>query len=99
MVDIVIYEAEPKGYVKEVDRIPNIETLDDARLTLLELYEVYIENPGWNIKEVKINHSLTEGHIYVYCRDEHYMLVIEDPGKQSIGEAWNERINARLEME
>lgn len=99
MVDIAIYSGMSKGYLKEVDRIPNIKSINEARAILLEMWEVYTDNPEWNIKETKICETLTEGHVFGYCKDEHWMLAIEDPGQQTTMEAWNDRIKAREEME
>ncbi len=98
MVDVAIYSARSKGYLEEVDRIPDIESINEARTILLELYECYADNPEWNVKEAKINDSLTEGHVFGYCRDEHHMLTLEDSGRQTTMEAWNAKIEARLEM-
>lgn len=99
MVDIAIYSGMSKGYLKEVDRIPNIESVNEARTILLEMWESYSDNPEWNVKEAKICETLTEGHVFGYCRDEHWMLAIEDPGQQTTMEAWNARIEAREKME
>lgn len=101
MVDVAIYRATTKGFLVEEkeNRVPNIETIDEARLILLELYEVRCDNPEWNIKDSWISESYTEAHVNGYCRDEHYLLVIEDPGKTTAMEAHNERLKARFEME
>ena len=63
------------------------------------MWESYSDNPEWNVKESMINNTLTEGHIFGYCRDEHHMLAVEDPGQQTTMEAWNARIEARFEVE
>ena len=99
MVDVAIYGGMSKGYIKEVDRIPDIESIDKARAILLEMWESYVDNPEWNIKETKLNETMTEGHVFGFTRDEHWMLAIEDPRQQTTMEAWNARIDAREEME
>ena len=101
MVDVAIYRAVSKGFfVEEVEnRIPNIETIDEARTILLELYEVRCDNPEWNVKQSWISESYLEAHVEGYCRDEHYMLVIEDTGKSTAMEAHNERLKAKFKME
>lgn len=98
MVDVAIYSAERYGFLKEVDRIPDLDSIDEARTVVLEMWESYTDNPEWNVKESKINPSLTEGNVFGFCRDEHHMIVIEDPGQQTAMEAWNARIEARIEM-
>ncbi len=98
MIDIVIYKAGPYGYLYEDERIPQIDKLEDARQIIVELYKVYVENPEWNVKEAYLNNSQTEGHIFGYCKDEHYMLTIEDCMKQTMMEVWNERLNTKSKM-
>lgn len=92
MVDVVIYSAGPKGILKEVSRFSEQETLQEAKGILLEMFKVYADCAEWNIKKASINTTFTEGHIYGYCRDEHHLLVLEDPGKQDVMEAWNDRL-------
>lgn len=92
MVDVTIYSAGSKGVLREIDRIPNIQTIHDAREILQTLFTCYLENPEWNIRHAEINKSLTEGHIFGYCKDEHYMFVLEDSGCLTMMEVWNERI-------
>mgnify|MGYP007070301248 CR=1 FL=1 len=101
MVDVAIYRAVSKGFfVEEVEnRIPNIDSVDEARMILLELYETRVDNPEWNVKESWISETYLEAHVIGYCRDEHYMLVIEDPGSSTAMEAHNDRLKAQFEME
>ena len=69
------------------------------RMILLELYETRVDNPEWNVKESWISETYLEAHVIGYCRDEHYMLVIEDPGSSTAMEAHNDRLKAQFEME
>jgi len=92
MVDVVIYSARSKGILKEVDRFPNQETLQEAKGILSEMFQVYVDCAEWNIKKALISTTHTEGHIYGYCKDEHYLITLEDPGKQEVMEAWNDRL-------
>ena len=99
MVDVAIYRATAGGvFVEEVEnRVPNIETVDEARMILLDLYEVRCDNPEWNVRESWVSESYLEAHVIGYCRDEHYMLVIEDPGKSTAMEAHNDMLRAKME--
>ena len=99
MVDVAIYRAKSQGYFEEEveNRVPKIDTIDEARMILLELYEVRCDNPEWNVKTSWISESYLEAHVIGFCRDEHYMLVIEDPGQTTAMEAHNEQIRAKME--
>lgn len=94
MIDVVVYKAKAMGYLEEADRIKDIPTLEFARQIFLDFWEVYLENPGWNIKKNNCSFTQVEGHIWGYGRDEHYFICIEDPGSTRNMDFYNQHLLA-----
>lgn len=90
MLDLVLYEAGPGGYLHERHRITNMEHLYEVRESFLEMWEATLEAPEWNVKRASCSFTLLVGHIWGYCRDEHYLLCVEDKGATKGMATYNE---------